>query len=65
MTDKSDTPEKMPSTWTSAAALTGAAIGSAALVGVLLYASRRKERMEKAAKTTPSIPPVPTSETDA
>jgi len=35
--------------WTSKAALTGAAIGSAALAAALLYASRRKERAEKAA----------------
>jgi Na+/H+-translocating membrane pyrophosphatase len=42
MTDK---PEK--SVWTSKAALTGAAIGSAALAAALLYASRRKERADK------------------
>ena len=31
------------SNWTGKAALTGAAIGSAALAAALLYASRRKE----------------------
>jgi len=34
-------------TWTSAAALAGAAIGSAALAAALLYASRRKETTKK------------------
>lgn len=43
MTDK---PKK--SDWTDKAALAGAAIGSAALAAALLYASRRKERAEKA-----------------
>ncbi len=47
MTDKSDKPEK--SDWAGKAALAGAAIGSAALAAALLYASRRKERAEKAA----------------
>jgi Na+/H+-translocating membrane pyrophosphatase len=45
MTDK---PEK--SDWAGKAALAGAAIGSAALAAALLYASRRKERADKAAK---------------
>jgi hypothetical protein len=56
MTDKPDQPEKPTPAWTSAAALAGAAIGSAALVAALLYASRRKERSDKAAKipTAPS-----------
>ena len=52
MTDnfkKGDRPEK--SDWAGKAALAGAAIGSAALAAALLYASRRKERAEKAAKT--------------
>lgn len=48
MTDKSDKPEKP--NWTGKAAMAGAAIGSAALTAALLYASRRKERAEKAAK---------------
>ncbi|WP_309622510.1 hypothetical protein [Novosphingobium sp.] len=48
MTDNSDKTDK--SGWTGKAALTGAAIGSAALAAALLYASRRKERVEKAAK---------------
>ena len=37
-------PEK--SGWTGKAALAGAAIGSAALAAALLYASRRKERLD-------------------
>ena len=45
MTDKSE-----KTGWTSAAALAGAAIGSAALAAALLYASNRKESAEKAAK---------------
>ena len=56
MTDK---PEKAG--WTSAAALAGAAIGSAALAAALLYASNRKERAEKAAK---AHKPVDAPETD-
>jgi hypothetical protein len=39
MSDKTD-----KRSWTDKAALAGAAIGSAALAGALLYASRRKER---------------------
>jgi Na+/H+-translocating membrane pyrophosphatase len=50
-TDKSDLPG-----WTGKAALAGAAIGSAALAAALLYASRRKERAEKA-KKAPAITP--------
>lgn len=46
--DKSDKPEN--GGWAGKAAMTGAAIGSAALAAALLYASRRKERIEKAAK---------------
>lgn len=49
--DKSDLPG-----WTGKAALAGAAIGSAALAAALLYASRRKERADKA-KPTPVEPP--------
>jgi Na+/H+-translocating membrane pyrophosphatase len=54
-----DTPERsrFPAPgWTSAAALAGAAIGSAALAAALLYASRRKERAD-AAKSAPAKPP--------
>ena len=47
MTDNSEKSEK--SGWTGKAALAGAAIGSAALAAALLYASRRKERTDKAA----------------
>ena len=46
MTDETEKPAKSP--WTGKAALAGAAIGSAALAAALLYASRRKERAEKA-----------------
>ena len=49
MTDNSDKSDK--SNWTGKAAMAGAAIGSAALAAALLYASRRKERVEKAART--------------
>ena len=35
--------KKTDKSWTNAAALAGAAIGSAALAAALLYASRRKE----------------------
>jgi hypothetical protein len=41
----SDKPTK--SDWTGAAAMAGAAIGSAALAAALLYASRRKERADR------------------
>lgn len=51
MSDKND-----KSDWAGKAALAGAAIGSAALAAALLYASRRKERVEKA-KKTPVEPP--------
>ena len=61
MTDTPDTPENLaeqPATsstnWTGAAALAGAAIGSAALAAALLYASRRKERLAKAPKALPA-----------
>ncbi len=48
MTDKTDKPEK--SNWTGTAALAGAAIGSAALAAALLFASRRKERLDRKSK---------------
>ena len=51
MSDNPDKPEKGEKPgWTGKAALTGAAIGSAALAAALLYASRRKERLEKSSK---------------
>jgi Na+/H+-translocating membrane pyrophosphatase len=56
MTKKTDKPN-----WTGKAALTGAAIGSAALAAALLYASRRKERAD-AAKALPTPEDAP--ETD-
>ncbi len=52
MSDKTEKPEK--SNWTGKAALAGAAIGSAALAAALLYASRRKEAVEKAKRNTPT-----------
>jgi Na+/H+-translocating membrane pyrophosphatase len=52
---------KKSDNWTGKAAMAGAAIGSAALAAALLYASRRKEREEKAA---PKAPPVDVPETD-
>ncbi|MBS0475092.1 MAG: hypothetical protein JSR28_08065 [Proteobacteria bacterium] len=48
MTDKSEKSDKAK--WTDKAAMAGAAIGSAALAAALLYASRRKERADKAGK---------------
>jgi Na+/H+-translocating membrane pyrophosphatase len=56
MSKKSDKTEK--GSWTGKAALAGAAIGSAALTAALLYASRRKERADKAkAKPATDLPP--------
>lgn len=52
MTDETD-----KNSWTSKAAMAGAAIGSAALAAALLYASRRKERAEK---KDPKALPAPT-----
>ena len=51
MTD--DTRKTDKAGWTGAAALAGAAIGSAALAAALLYASRRKERLEAEKKARP------------
>ncbi len=51
MTDKPDKSDKSDNGgWAGKAAMAGAAIGSAALAAALLYASRRKERIDKAAK---------------
>lgn len=47
--------------WTGAAAMAGAAIGSAAVAAALLYSSRRKERAER---NVPKAPPVDPVETD-
>lgn len=54
MTDETDKSDK--ANWTGAAAMAGAAIGSAALAAALLFASRRKERAEKGKRKTPSSP---------
>lgn len=64
MTDDRDKSDK--TSWTGKAALAGAAIGSAALLGALLYASRRKERADKESSDTVYMPPQPdeTPETD-
>ena len=56
MTKKSD------SKWTGAAAMAGAAVGSAALAAALLYASRRKERMEAEKAKKPPREPLETDE---
>ncbi len=65
MTEKTDPPAPGAKTeksgWTGAAALAGAAIGSAALAAALLYASRRKEN---GAKTAPPPHPEDAPETD-
>jgi hypothetical protein len=52
---------KDETSWTSKAALAGAAVGSAAVAAALLFASRRKERAEKA--RTP-VPPANQPESD-
>ena len=59
MTNKSDK-------WSSAAAMAGAAIGSAALAAAVLYASRRKERTQADNKPprTSTAPKTPPPETD-
>ena len=55
MSDKTEKPEKSDkSNWTGKAALAGAAIGSAALAAALLYASRRRESLEKAKPGAPT-----------
>lgn len=54
MTDKSEKSNPTGPNWTGRAALAGAAIGSAALAAALLYASRRKEAVEKAKKAAPA-----------
>ena len=59
MTDETEKADK--ANWTGAAAMAGAAIGSAALAAALLFASRRKERAEKAARRKT---PGPVPETD-
>ena len=64
MSKKDEAPESTSSgtgSWTSKAALAGAAIGSAAVAAALLYASRRKERADKS--KTPALPATP-PETD-
>jgi hypothetical protein len=53
-TPKTDT---ATAAWTGAAALAGAAIGSAAVAAALLYASRRRDREEKKNPTLPLTPP--------
>lgn len=55
MSKKDDKPAKAEGNWAGAAALAGAAIGSAAVAAALLYASRRKDRTRPAASTT--VPP--------
>ena len=60
---KPEKPEKDAKlNWTGKAALTSAAIGSAALAGALLYASHRKERTKK--PTAPPLRPEDAPETD-
>ncbi len=57
-----DTKKPEKGNWTGAAALAGAAIGSAALAAALLYASRRKEKADSAQKSLPAPEDAP--ETD-
>jgi hypothetical protein len=61
MSDTNDKPEKNGSnrtspSWTGTAAIAGAAIGSAAIVAALLYASRRKDRADKEREAFKDIP---------
>lgn len=56
MTKQKDTPAERAS-WAGAAALAGAAVGSAALAAVLLYGSRNKDK-------APPPTPVDAPETD-
>jgi LPXTG-motif cell wall-anchored protein len=56
-----ETPATGGNSWTNAAAIAGAAIGSAAVAAALLFASRRKDRSDKA--ETPVAPVLP-PETD-
>jgi Na+/H+-translocating membrane pyrophosphatase len=56
-----ETPNSGAGSWTDAAAIAGAAIGSAAVAAALLFASRRKDRSDKA--KTPVLPATP-PETD-
>ena len=50
--------------WTSKAAMAGAAIGSAALAAAVMYASRRMERAKKKDKPLPATPGGENLETD-
>ncbi len=50
--------------WTSKAAMAGAAIGSAALAAAVMYASRRMERAKKKDKPVPTTPSGENPETD-
>ncbi|QNE04636.1 isopropylmalate isomerase [Croceicoccus marinus] len=50
--------------WTSKAAMAGAAIGSAALAAAVMYASRRMERAKKKDRPAASVPSGENPETD-
>ena len=52
-----ETPATGTGSWSGAAAIAGAAIGSAAVTAALLYASRRKDRSDKAKAPLPTLPP--------
>ena len=57
MSKKDETPQtpvNANGSWAGAAAIAGAAIGSAAVAAALLYASRRKERADKAKTPAPT-----------
>jgi hypothetical protein len=60
MTKQDETASERAS-WAGAAALAGAALGSAALAAVLLYSSRGKGK----APATPSTPKTPPKRTEA
>ena len=53
--DNAEAPASKKDSWAGAAALAGAAIGSAALAAALMYSSRRKETVTRT-PDTPSRP---------
>jgi Na+/H+-translocating membrane pyrophosphatase len=59
VSNQDETPEAPTSgagSWSGAAAIAGAAIGSAAVAAALLFASRRKDRADKAKIPAPTAP---------
>jgi hypothetical protein len=54
---KDETPDGNIGSWSGAAAIAGAAIGSAAVAAALLFASRHKDRADKKTPPLPTTPP--------